>query len=125
MTDFLKIAEELSQGYGDLAQTAPGAMAGFAQMREGALQPGAICGRAKSLIALSIAVAMRCDGCIVSYAKLAIEAGASREQVAEALGVAVLMGGSPSVVYSARALAAYDQLAKNAFSGQRGPASTS
>jgi len=110
MPDFLKTAEELSQGYGDLAQAAPGAMTGFAQMRAGALEPGAICGRAKSLIALSIAVAMRCDGCIVTYAKAAIDAGASREQVAEALGVAVLMGGGPSVVYSTHALAAYDQL---------------
>lgn len=54
--------------------------------------------KAKELMALSIAVCVRCDGCIAYHVHDALEAGASRDEIAEAIGVAVLMGGGPSVV---------------------------
>jgi len=40
----------------------------------------------------------------------ALQAGASREEITETVGVAVMMGGGPAVVYGAEALEAPDQL---------------
>ena len=61
----------------------------------------------KELIALAIAVADRCDGCIASHARGAVRTGATPEEVAETLGVTIMMGGGPSTVYAPRAWAAY------------------
>ena len=47
---------------------------------------------------------MRCDGCIAFHVKHALNAGASSEEIIETIGVAILMGGGPSVVYGCEAL---------------------
>lgn len=54
---------------------------------------------------------MRCDGCIAFHVHDAVKAGASRKEIVETIGVAVLMGGGPSVMYGCEALAALDQFA--------------
>ena len=53
---------------------------------------------------------MRCDGCIAYHVYDAVDAGASRQELIETIGVAVMMGGGPSVVYGCEALQAIDQL---------------
>lgn len=62
----------------------------------------------RQLISLAIAVTTRCDGCISIHSNEALKAGATREQVAEALGVAVAMNAGAALVYSTRALEAFD-----------------
>lgn len=61
-------------------------------------------------MALAISVAVRCEGCIGSHTKAAKQAGATREEVLETVGMSIYMGGGPSFVYGAQALEAYDQL---------------
>ncbi len=51
----------------------------------------------------------RCEPCIAYHAEGAIKAGATRDQVAETLAMAVYMGAGPSVMYAAKALEAVDQ----------------
>jgi AhpD family alkylhydroperoxidase len=59
---------------------------------------GVLPARVKELMALAIAVVKECDGCIAYHAKAAARHGATADEVAEALGVALLMdGGSASV----------------------------
>lgn len=94
---------------GRLAGEAPGAMRGFAQMHEGAVAEGALTNGMKELIALGIAIAVRCDGCIAYHVHDALNAGATRQQIVETIGVAVMMGGGPAVVYGSEALEAVDQ----------------
>jgi AhpD family alkylhydroperoxidase len=65
------------------------------------------------LIALALAIGSSCDGCVAYHAKAARDRGASREEVAEAIGVAIHMGGGPSMVYGADALRAYDAFAES------------
>jgi AhpD family alkylhydroperoxidase len=67
--------------------------------------------KAKELIALAIAVTRECDGCIASHARGAATAGARVEEVAEAIGVAILMNGGPGTVWGPRALAAFEEFA--------------
>lgn len=89
-----------------LRRAIPDVMAGFAQLHEAALRPGELDTRTKELIALAIAVSKRCDGCIAAHARGSVRAGASEAQIAEAIGVAVLMDGGPATVYGPRAFAA-------------------
>jgi AhpD family alkylhydroperoxidase len=65
--------------------------------------------KTKELIALGISVAIRCNDCIAFHAKAALKQGASREEVMEALGMAVYMGAGPSVMYATHALDAFEQ----------------
>ena len=100
---------ELSGQIEALGNAAPGTMAGFGAMHEASAGEGALDRKTKELIALAIGIAVHCDGCIAYHAHDAIEAGASREEITETIGVAVMMGGGPSVVYGAEALEAADQ----------------
>lgn len=77
---------------GKLNAELPLPMADFAELHAHAIRAGALSPKTKELIALAIAIALRCDGCIAYHAHDALEAGASREEIAEAIGVAILMG---------------------------------
>lgn len=104
--------DTLRQGLDDLAGAVPAVMDGFSRLHRNAVTGGALDERTKELMALAVAVAVRCDGCIAFHVHDAVRAGASRDEVAEAIGVAVLMGGGPAAVYGTEALRAYDQFAE-------------
>jgi AhpD family alkylhydroperoxidase len=65
----------------------------------------------KGLIALAIAVSRECDGCIAYHARAAAVKAATREELAEVLGVTLLMGGGPASIYAPRAWAAFGEFA--------------
>jgi AhpD family alkylhydroperoxidase len=109
--DWPHMAAELNPLVTALRVEAPDVMKAFSQMAQGAVKSGALDAKTKELIAFAISVAVRCDACIAFHAKAARKHGASREEVAEALGMAVYMGAGPSVMYAAQALEAYDQYA--------------
>jgi AhpD family alkylhydroperoxidase len=66
--------------------------------------------KTRELIALAVAVTARCDGCIVTHTDLAKKAGATEEEIAEALGVAISVNAGAALVYSARVMDAYSTL---------------
>ena len=74
---------------------------------------GALDAKTKELIALGIAVAVRCDDCIAFHVKAAVEQGASKEEVLETLGMVIYMGAGPSVMYASHALEAFTQFETN------------
>lgn len=94
---------------GMLGKELQGPMAGFGQLHKAAVADGALSGKVKELIALAIAVSTRCEGCIAFHTHDALGTGASRPEILEALGVAVLMGGGPSAMYACEALQALEQ----------------
>jgi AhpD family alkylhydroperoxidase len=108
---YTDITAEINRGILKLRQGAPDAMAGFSAMARGALKAGALSEVNKELIALAIGVAGHCDGCIGFHAKSLVRLGAKREELMEALAVAVYMGGGPSLMYAAEAMHAYDEFA--------------
>jgi AhpD family alkylhydroperoxidase len=73
---------------------------------------GALPAKVKELIALAIGATKQCDGCIASHARGAASQDATEAEVAEAIGVAVLMNGGPGTVWGPRALAAYREFAE-------------
>ena len=94
----------------------PEVMAGFGSLHSSAVVEGALDTKSKELIALGIAIAVHCDGCIAFHVHDALNAGATREETMEAIGVAILMGGSPSMVYGCEAMEAL-----NEFEQQQNP----
>jgi AhpD family alkylhydroperoxidase len=112
--DWPAMAKGLNPAIGELRKSAPEAMAAFAEMGKAALAPGALDARTKELLAMAVSVAVRCDPCITYHASAAQRQGASREEVAEAMSLALYMGAGPSAMYAAQALEAFDQYADKA-----------
>jgi len=89
-------------------------MKGFSATAQAALKANALDTKTKELLALGIAVAIRCDPCIAFHAEAAVKQGATREEILETVGLAIYMGAGPSVMYAAKALEAFDQFAPKA-----------
>ena len=87
----------------------PDVMRGYAELSRAAMAPGELSSATKELLALVIAVTRECDGCIVSHSRSAVRAGVTRQAVAEAMGVAIMMNGGPGTVWGPRALRCYDE----------------
>ncbi|MCI7404040.1 MULTISPECIES: carboxymuconolactone decarboxylase family protein [unclassified Pyramidobacter] len=92
-----------------LREAAPETMQAFGGLAGAVLKEGALSLKTKELIALMLGLQAHCEMCINSHVQNAIKAGVTREELAEALGVAVLMGGGPSSAYAGIVLEAYDQ----------------
>lgn len=88
----------------------PEAAKGFSALHHGTLADGALSVREKELQALAIGIAKQCVDCIGFHVRAAHAAGATRDEVAETVGVAMMMGGGPAFMYGAKALEAWDQL---------------
>ena len=95
----------------DLRRHIPEVYEGFVQMNKAARAEGVLTKTTKELIGLAIAIAEQCDGCIASHARMAAKAGASEQEVAETIGVAISMMGGPGTVYGPRAWDAYQEFA--------------
>ena len=84
----------------------------FGDLAQAATSEGELDTKTKELIAVAIGVAIRCEDCIGFHVKAAMIAGATREEVSETIGMCVYMGGGPSLMYGAKALAAFDQFSE-------------
>ena len=107
--DYKKIAREAAERRNKLAEAHPDMMGAFGALAKETLKDGALSTKTKELIAVALSVGAQCDVCITSHVQNAVKAGVTREEIAEAVGVAVLMGGGPKSVYAAAVLEAYDQ----------------
>lgn len=94
---------------GNLAGTLPETAAAFGKLQQATFKDGALDIKTKELIALGIAIAQGCDGCMAWHNAALHRLGVSREEVAEAAGVAVEMGGGIALYSAAKALEGYDQ----------------
>lgn len=106
------ILDELRQPVKDLREHIPAVFDGYARLNAAALADGAPDAKIKELIALAIAVTKQCDGCIASHARGAARRGATAAEVAEALGVAMLMNGGPGTVHAPRAFEAFEKFSE-------------
>ena len=101
--------DDLRQSAKQLREHIPAVYEGYGALSAAAMADGALDAKTKELIALAIAVAKQCDGCIASHARGAARRGATAEEVAEARGVAILMNGGPGTVYGPRAFEAFEE----------------
>ena len=109
MKNWPENTKELTAQLRNLRGGAPEVMKAFGGIAQAALAGKALDGKTKELIALGIAVAVRCDDCIGFHVKAALDHGASQDEVIETLGMAIYMGAGPSVMYASHALEAFGQ----------------
>lgn len=93
-----------------LGREIPLPMAGFTRLHKKAVADGSLSRRVKEMMALAISIVTGCEGCITYHVHDAIEAGATRPELLETLGVGLLMGGGPGSIYAAHALELIDQV---------------
>lgn len=106
-----EILDDLRVPVRELREQIPEVFQGYGTMNAAAFADGTLDAKTKELIALAIAVSKQCDGCIASHARGAARRGATTEEVAEALGVAIVMNGGPGTVHAPRAFAAFREFA--------------
>ena len=102
--------EQSPQAMAQARAAAPEIAKAFGSMFQSVMKDGAISLREKELIALGIGLAVRCDNCIYAHVQKALKAGATRAQVLETAGVAVMMQGGPTYTYLPKVVEALDAL---------------
>lgn len=112
--DYREITQSISANLKTLRKDIPEVMQGFSALAGAATKDGALDKKTKELIALALGVAARCDGCIGFHAEALVKLGATKAELEEMLGMAVYMGGGPSLMYAADAVAAYEQFSNSA-----------
>jgi AhpD family alkylhydroperoxidase len=110
--NYSELTKRISGDIRKLRKDIPDTMQAFSALAQAATRDGALDRKTKELIALALGVAARCDGCIGFHAEALVKLGATRQEVEETLGMAVYMGGGPSLMYAADAIAAYEQFEK-------------
>jgi len=108
------LTQSVSAGLSTLRTSTPEVMKSFNELGKSATSSGVLDAKTKELIALALSVASRCDPCIGFHAKALVKLGATRQEVDETLGVTTYMGGGPSLMYAANAIAAFDEFARAA-----------
>jgi AhpD family alkylhydroperoxidase len=106
---YLELTQSVSKNLATLRADIPETMKGFNDLARAATSDGALDKKTKELIALALGVAAHCDACIGFHMKALVKLGATKAEVEEALGMAVYMGGGPSLMYSANAVAAFNE----------------
>ncbi len=112
LNNWLDTLINLKKAGGALAESNPGVIAAYRGLNEAVGQGKALDAKTRELISLAVAVTTRCDGCISSHAAAARKAGATAEEVSEALGTAIALNAGAAFVYSARAMEAFGQFEK-------------
>lgn len=107
--DYPLIAKDLTQEIMELRKSLPGPMKAFNDLARVATEPQSLDTKTKELVAVAISIALRCDGCVAFHVKAARRAKCTRDELLDVIGMAIYMGGGPSMVYGAEALSAYDE----------------
>ena len=107
--EYKQITKDISASLAKLRIAAPELMKGFGDLAAAATKEGALDKKTKELIALALGVAARCDGCLGFHTQALAKLGATKQEVLDTLGMAIYMGGGPSLMYAADALSAFEQ----------------
>ena len=110
MLDWSTYRRQLTVRIGEIAKLSPDTIKGYQALSAAGQNTNLLGPKIRELISLAVAVSVRCDGCITVHTEAAVRHGASRAEIAEALGVATAVNAGAALVYSTRVLDAYEQL---------------
>lgn len=107
--DYHALTSSVSKNLATLRSDMPEVMKGFNDLARSATRDGALDRKTKELIAIALGVAAHCDACIGFHVQTLVQLGTTKAELEEALGMAIYMGGGPSLMYSANAIAAFEE----------------
>ncbi|HEX2942593.1 MAG TPA: carboxymuconolactone decarboxylase family protein [Rhodopila sp.] len=113
-TRYRDLTQDISRHLATLRADQPEMMKGFGDLARAAGKDGVLDKKTKELIGVALSVAARCDPCIGFHVQSFVKLGGSKAELEEVLGMAVYMGGGPSLMYAAKTLAAFEEFAATA-----------
>jgi|SRR5579883_396093 AhpD family alkylhydroperoxidase len=102
--DWTTYKNELTKSIPDFAKLTPDSLKGYQTLSNANKEHSHLGEKMRQLISIAVAVTTRCDGCITFHTDAALKAGATREEISEALGVAMAMNAGAALIYSLRAM---------------------
>lgn len=112
MIDWNQYRNQIGSGVKEFGQLSPATVRGYVDLSTAGQKADLLGAKVRELIALAVAVTTRCDGCITVHTAEAIKHGATKEEIAEALGVAVALNAGAALVYSTRVMDAMKEYSK-------------
>jgi AhpD family alkylhydroperoxidase len=106
---FAQLTKGINGQLAKINKEMPEMMGAFSALSKAASKDGALDKKTKELIAMALAVANHCQGCIGFHAQTLVRLQTSKEELLETLSMAIYMGGGPSLMYAAEALEAYEE----------------
>ena len=110
---YAQLTTAISTQLAKMRKEMPETMAGFSALAQAASKEGVLDKKTKELIAISLAVANQCPGCIGFHSQALVKLDTSREELLETLSMAIYMGGGPSLMYAAEALEAFEEFGRS------------
>ena len=110
---YTQLTQGLSVQLTKLRKEMPDLMNGFSSLAQAATKDGVLDKKTKELIAMALAVANHCEGCIGFHAQTLVKLKTSREEFLETLSMAIYMGGGPSLMFAAEALEAFEEFSNS------------
>ena len=107
MLDWNAYQQQLVAKIAQIGKISPDTVRGYRELSDAGAKTGKLDAKIRELIALAVAVTRQCDGCITVHTDAAVKHGATREEIVEALGVAIAVNAGAALVYSARVMDAY------------------
>lgn len=91
--------KQVSETLGYAGEIVPDLQSSFMSFNKQVLSPGALDLKTKELIAVATSLTSTCEWCITYHTKMALDSGATRNEIMEASFVAVLLGGAPALMH--------------------------
>lgn len=107
MLDWTDYQTQVLARVAEIGRSSPGTVRGYRELGAASAERDLLGAKTRELIALAVAVTRQCDGCIVIHTDAALKHGATREEIAEALGVAIAVNAGAALVFSTRVMDAY------------------
>lgn len=98
-------------------ELAPESQAAFDAFGRQVFADGALSAKVKQIVAVAVAHVTQCPYCIKGHTKAALRAGATREELMEAIWVAAEMRAGAAYAHSALAIATFEEEEKKAAAG--------
>ena len=117
MMNWDEYLQQLMTTIGEIGRTSPDVVRGYRALSDAGAKTNNLDAKTRELIALAVGVSLRCDGCITTHTTAAIKQGATKEEIVEALGVAISVNAGAALVYSSRVLDAYHAKTESSGSG--------
>lgn len=109
---YKEMTRDISATLAKFRKEIPEVMTAFGSLSQAVNKEGALDKKTKEMLAIALAVAARCDGCIGFHSQSLVKLGVSRQELLETLSMAIYMGGGPSLMYAAEALEAFEQFSE-------------
>lgn len=108
MLDWNEYQKQVLANVAKIGRVSPDTLKGYQELSNAGKKKNILGDKMHELIALAVAVTRQCDGCITIHTDAAVKLGATREEIVEALGVAIAVNAGAALVYSTRVLDAFE-----------------